>query len=105
MCCCTAAGYVERSVKSFFRQLLEYKRSFAVIRHGYIVFYGSTESRVPSGTIEIAAVVSINTIEDEPNVLELSLAEKAFRIKFSTPGELCVAIYACHVRFRCFLMR
>ena len=67
-----------------------YKKQFVVLRYGFLVFYASTSSRVPVGTIDIGEVLSISNVEDDPLSLELVLAEKSFQLRCTSVTDRCV---------------
>ena len=67
-----------------------YKKQFVVLRYGFLVFYASTSSRVPAGTIDIGEVLSISNVEDDPLSLELVLAEKSFQLRCTSGTDRCV---------------
>jgi hypothetical protein len=67
-----------------------FKKSYMVLRFGFLVFYGSMDARSPTGTIDLADVNSIDQLDDEPLTLALSLTQKEIKLRFVSPDEMWV---------------
>lgn len=70
---------------------IRYKRCFVALRFGFLVFYPSTHARVPSGTIDLADVLHIDGVTEDPLCLDLVMAQKSFRVRFASAEDMCVA--------------
>jgi hypothetical protein len=68
----------------------KFKRSYTVLRFGFLVFYASMDARSPTGTIDLADVNSIDQADDEPLTLILSLTQKEIKLRFASPDEMSV---------------